>query len=334
MDLRNPVRWERARKTFYKQKLESIRYAEEVGLDTVWFTEHHFWEDGYLPQPLTMAAAAAAVTSTLTLGTAIVLAPLRPAVDIAEQASIVDNIGGGGRFELGLGAGYCVPEFQAFGADIASRFHDFEDRITCIRRLWDDGKVTPRPVSDRIPIWIGGFGPRTARIAARTGEGLLHNDPALFPVYKAALEKYGRDPRTARIGGTVNLIVNDDPEAAWPRIAPHLAYQSETYAYYGNIGADERAGAAPDAVGEAVDRVDPETFRTTESVLLWPKFDVVTPEDAVHRIREWHKDLPIEHIYFWDSVAGMPDDLARRHVELLGTQVGPALRKFEWRSHG
>jgi len=251
MDLRNPRPWRREPKGFYPAAFERVRLAENVGLDSVWFTEHHFWDDGYLPQPLTMAAAATAVTQRLTVGTAVVLAALRPAVDIAEQAAVIDNLGGGGRFELGLGAGYCVPQFVAFGSDITQRFIELEERVTSIRRLWAEGRVTPAPLTERIPIWIGGLGPRGARIAARTGEGLLNNDPALVAVFCDALARYGKDASTARVGGAINIVIADDPERAWPRVAPHLAYQWESYGYYGSLDGDARPGPASAGALEA-----------------------------------------------------------------------------------
>jgi alkanesulfonate monooxygenase SsuD/methylene tetrahydromethanopterin reductase-like flavin-dependent oxidoreductase (luciferase family) len=83
MDMRNPQRWERPWNGFYPAALERIVEAERLGIDSVWFSEHHFWADGYLSQPLTFAATAAAKTSRVRVGTAVVLAPLRPAADIA-----------------------------------------------------------------------------------------------------------------------------------------------------------------------------------------------------------------------------------------------------------
>jgi hypothetical protein len=56
-----------------------------------------------------------------------------------------------------------------------------------------------------------------------------------------------------------------------------------------------------------------------------PAFDVVTPSDAVDRLHRWLEPLPVavEHVYLWASIAGMPDDLVHRHIELLATEVAP-----------
>jgi alkanesulfonate monooxygenase SsuD/methylene tetrahydromethanopterin reductase-like flavin-dependent oxidoreductase (luciferase family) len=318
MDLRNPPRWQRPWKGFYETALEQVVEAERLGIAAAWFSEHHFWEDGYLPQPLTFAAAAAARTKRIQLGAGVVLAPLRPAADIAEQAAVVDLISDG-RFELGLGAGYVVPEFKTYGVSPKGRFEALEERAIEIRRLWEEGVATPAPLQERMPIWIGGTGLRAARIAGRLGEGLLWPGPASLPEYRKALAGAGHDPDSARMGGLVQMVINDDPEAAWPRISPHLTYQWGSYAYYGGLDTVAPGMALlPD--------LDPESLRSGESVLLAPKFDVVTPEEAIRRLTEWMGDLPIEHILIWSSIAGMPDDLVARHIELLSTKVTPALR--------
>ena len=124
-DLRNPPQWRRAWPDHYERKLERIVEAERLGAGSVWVSEHHGFEDGYLPQPLTFAAAIAARTSRVRIGTAIMLGPLRPALDVAEQAAIVDIVSGG-RLELGLGTGYRASEYRAFERDIEGRYPKLE----------------------------------------------------------------------------------------------------------------------------------------------------------------------------------------------------------------
>ncbi|MBS1676719.1 MAG: LLM class flavin-dependent oxidoreductase [Actinobacteria bacterium] len=314
LDMRNPGPWRREATALYEGWLERLGWAERIGIGAVWLTEHHLFDDGYLPQPLTLAAAIAARTERLRIGTAIVQAPLRPAIDLAEQGALVDIISGG-RLELGLGAGYRVPEWEAFGADGSRRYEVLEERAAAIRRLWEDGGATPAPVQERVPIWIGGEGPRGARIAGRLGEGLLALKPELLPTYREALAAAGHDPETAAMGGCANLILADDPEAAWARIRPHLEFQWETYFDYAVEG-------IPDAEPATA---DPDRLRLREGPPLLPRFDVVTPARAVERLRPWLAQMPARHVYFWGSIAGMDDDLVDRHVELLATELVPAL---------
>ncbi len=170
-----------------------------------------------------------------------------------------------------------------------------------IRRLWRTGEATPPPLQERVPIWIGCEGPRGARMAGRLGEGLLALKPELLEPYVSRLA----DPSCARMGGCVNLLLADDPERAWTRVAPYLRHQWQSYEDY-----------AVDGTGRAPRTVDPEALRTSGHPFL-PRFDVVTGEQAAGRVRAMLGELPVEHIYFWMSIAGMPDDVAERHIELL-----------------
>ena len=320
-DLRNPPEWRRPWAEVYATTLERIEEAERLGLDAVWQSEHHFFEDGYLNQPLTFAAAIAARTERMRIGTAILLAPLRPALDIAEQGALVDIVSDG-RLELGLGAGYRIPEFQAFGVDIADRFPLLEDRVREVRRIWDEQAIVPPPAQERPGIWIGANGKRGARMAGRLGEGLMWLDPEMVAVYREAHAAAGHDPATARVSGSVNAIVSSDPERAWERIAPHLVYQWETYARYGAEGAEEAGNAV---VSEAA-TLRAEDMRSDGPEMLMPRFDVVTPEELVRRMRLWLDGLPVSDVYLWDSIAGMPDDLVAEHVRLLAEEVAPKVR--------
>ncbi len=87
----SPLTWQET----YAQTLEHIRYAEGLGYDDIWLSEHHFIEDGYLPSLLPVAAAVAAITSRVTIGTNILLAPFHHPVRLAEEAALVDILSGG-----------------------------------------------------------------------------------------------------------------------------------------------------------------------------------------------------------------------------------------------
>lgn len=320
-DLRNPPQWAQPMAKLYGQALEQIEEAEQLGFGSVWLTEHHFFIDGYIPQPFTFAAAIAARTRSMRIGTSIAIAGVRTAVDIAEQAAIVDLISNG-RFELGLGAGYVAREFAAFNADVKHRFSALEDRAREVRKLWDEGGIAPLPAQERLPIWIGAQGPRGARIAGHHGEGLLWLDPDLTEIYRAALVEAGHDPARARVAGLANMLVADDPEAAWARVAPHVSYQWTSYASHSaDDTAQELKQRLAGAMGDGA--VDPESLRSSGPMMNPPGFDVVTPSEAVDRLRRWLGSQPVQHVYFWASIAAMPADLAARHIELLATEVAP-----------
>jgi alkanesulfonate monooxygenase SsuD/methylene tetrahydromethanopterin reductase-like flavin-dependent oxidoreductase (luciferase family) len=314
-DLRNPAPWARPWPEVYGRALDLVVEAERLGAASVWFSEHHLFSDGYLPQPLTFAAAAAARTTRVRIGTAVLLAALRPAALVAEEAAVIDQISGG-RLELGIGAGYSVPEYELYNADITKRYGLTDAAVAEIRRLLDDGIVTPPAAQNPFPIWLGYQGPQGAKRAGRLGVGLLSLDRALLDPYREGLVEGGHDPATARTGGMLDIIVADDPEAAFERILPHYAHQLNSY----------RAAAVTGSGRDAPKEITVEKLRSGAAQKgQIPGLRVLTPTDAVNAIRESTDGSPVEHVYLWASVAGMPDDLVERHVELTCTQVAPNL---------
>jgi len=285
-DLRNPSQWARPWPEFYVRTLDSLANAEAMGLDAAWFTEHHLFDDGYQPQPLTFLAAVAARTSRISLGTAVLLAALRPAVLVAEEVAVVDQISGG-RLQLGICAGYSPREYALYGKDLSKRYGLTDAAVAEIRHR-----------------------------AGRLGVGLLSLDRSLLVPYREGLVEGGHDPAIARTAGMLDIIVADDPEATLVRIAPHYAHQLNTYRHATVAGSD-----APAPREITVDKL----LSGSDGKGSIPGLRVLTPADAIDAIRAETADAPVEHVYLWASVAGMPDDLVERHVQLLCTEVRPQL---------
>jgi len=313
-DLRNPDPWAMPWPDVFARNLELVERAEQGGLGSVWFTEHHLFADGYLPQPLTFLAAVAARTRTITIGTAVLLAALRPAPLVAEEAAVVDQISGG-RLQLGIGAGYSPREYELYDRDLSKRYGLTDAAVAEIRRLLDDGVVTPPPAQRPFPLWLGYQGPQGARRAGRLGVGLLSLDRQLLDPYREGLVEGGHDPASARTGGMLDIVVADDPEATLERILPHFLHQANTYAEcaVAGTGVEPRVLTAEKAMSRS---------RAPGQI---PGLRVLTPDDAATAIREATAGAPVEHVYLWASVAGMPGDVVDRHVELLCTQVAPAV---------
>lgn len=112
----------------YKDTLENVKLAEDLGFYSAWLSEHHFMEDGYCSSPLAMAAAMAAVTSNIRIGTGALILPLHNPVRIAEDSATVDIISGG-RFDLGVAIGYRKEEFEGFNIPINQRPSRIEEGV-------------------------------------------------------------------------------------------------------------------------------------------------------------------------------------------------------------
>jgi probable F420-dependent oxidoreductase len=153
------------------------RAAEEAGFDSIWLGDHLLYRDNGEPERgpwevWTMLAALAAATERVELGPLVACTAFHPPGLIAKMAATLAEVSGG-RFVLGLGAGWNEPEFRAFGLPYDHRVSRFEEAFTVIRRLLDGERVTlggrfidvtdlvllPRPAA-RPRLVIGSNGPR------------------------------------------------------------------------------------------------------------------------------------------------------------------------------
>lgn len=313
-DLRNPSRWQQDWHRLYGFTLEVCEEADRLGIGSLWFSEHHLFTDGYLNQPLTFAAAAAARTRHARLGTAVMVAPIRRAAQIAEEATVVDLVSGG-RLDLGLGTGYRKPEFDLFSESLIGRYDRTDARVREMRALWASEEMKPPPVQDAIPIWLGYQGPKGARRAGVLGEGLLSVNGALLEPYREGLVAGGHDPASARMAGALSAFVTDDPKRDWPTVAKHVSWQADSYRLHMVDGTDEPAPKP----------VDPERIRAKGLTTGFHGLLVDTPQNVATQVREVTKGLPVDTVFFWVSIAGMPEDMVMRHMQTICTDLVPLL---------
>ena len=165
--------------------LDDIRRADAAGFSSVVFAEHHFLEDGWLPRPMMLAAAAASVTSKMRVGTDIVILALHHPVAVAEETAVLDLLSGG-RALLGLGLGWMKAEFEGFGVPFRRRARIYERSIGIVRALLrgetvsDDGhyrlreaRLRPPPTRPDLPVWLGALEDVGVERAARLGDAWI-----------------------------------------------------------------------------------------------------------------------------------------------------------------
>src|SRR5262249_61292390 len=90
--MRNPPRWPAPWAELYRDTIDLVVDAERRGAHAVWLTEHHGFEDGYLSQPLALGAALAVRTKSMRIGTAVLVAPLRPPLPRAEGDALLGGL--------------------------------------------------------------------------------------------------------------------------------------------------------------------------------------------------------------------------------------------------
>lgn len=328
-DFANPGPWAREPSALYQRTLDQAVWAEELGIDALWVTEHHFVE-GYAPTPTTLVAMLAARTQRARLGTAVLVGPLHHPVRLAEQLAVIDLVSGG-RVELGIGLGWAIREYACFGVDPQQRVSVLHEIVDVLRLAWtgdtfsykgrhfqfEDVRMLPKPVQrPHPPIWGGATSPDGAHRVARWGLGLQWLDPAVSAAYLDAWAEQGLPGDEARIEGYLNLLVCDDPEAVWPQVREHFRWQAA------------RSSAGPRAIaGGGVEQRPEPTIEEIEQARAEGRLLVLTPQEAVAEIRRRSEGLPVNGVFCHNAVCGMPDELSDRHVELLATEVAPALRE-------
>jgi alkanesulfonate monooxygenase SsuD/methylene tetrahydromethanopterin reductase-like flavin-dependent oxidoreductase (luciferase family) len=337
-----PERFGRSAEQVYREGLEQVRWADRAGFDAVWMTEHHFFADGYCPSPMTVCAAAAAVTERVRICQGIVVLPTygHP-LRLAEDAAVIDLMSGG-RLELGIGQGYRQDEYDGFGLDFKARRRMFlegwdildaalgGERFSYEGRHFSvlDGCVRPRPAQQPFPpLWLGAATPTTRRRVAERGGNLLislltdrDHTRAQFDGYRADLAAVGRDPAASPIALIRECHVAEDRDRAFAEVLPHLHYMYKEVYVPPHATFVERL---PDGGRRTIlDPSDP--YYDTEA--FWKdRFIIGDPESAAAEIVRYRDELGIDQLVLHVAHPGMAHETVMRCMELLVDRVLPAV---------
>lgn len=328
---RNPPAWQRPFADFYAEQLAQTRYAEELGYDEIWLTEHHFAEDGYSPAILPIASAIAAITTRIRIGTYLVLLPLHNAVRVAEDAATIDIISNG-RFDLGVGQGYAPGEFAAYGVDRKTRAARLEEGIEVIRGAWTQKdfsfegrhykvknvRLMPRPVqSPHPPLWIGAGAPKAIERAGRMGchfMGLAN--PAAQETYDAALRQAGREPKDFSAAQLHFTYVGRTIDEAWAHSQDHLHYMISWY--------NRWLAESGDFLGAALPPL-PEPSKLRGSQVGFPML-VGSPDEVASKLNASLANVRTTHVVLGMHLPGLAPERSRSSMELFAREVAPQLR--------
>ena len=222
--------------------------AESAGFESIWTVDHVVVPAGYqsrypydpsgrigpedsaFPDPHIWLAYVAHATSTLRLGTGILIVPQRNPVVLANELATLDHLSGG-RVVLGAGVGWLREEFEALGVPFEGREQRTEEAIEAMRALWTgerasfEGATTsfrdcflrPQPANGSIPVHIGGHSEAAARRAGRVGNGYFPYGvdrgevPRLLDLVRQSAQESGRDPSSIEV--TMDSSVTTGEEA-------------------------------------------------------------------------------------------------------------------------
>jgi alkanesulfonate monooxygenase SsuD/methylene tetrahydromethanopterin reductase-like flavin-dependent oxidoreductase (luciferase family) len=327
----------------YAQALDLAEQAERLGLDSVWVSEHHFVDDGYLPALLPLCAAIAARTDRVRIGTGVVLAPLHDPLRLAEDAAVADLISGG-RLILGIGLGWREEEFEGLGVPLSERVPRMVASMDTMRRAWR-GELAPawppgprqdhgghgarpavpvRPLPAQPggpPLWIGATSEPAVRRAGRIGDGFMATEvspPMLAEQVATARQEFEAAGRTGDFAISVHLPVFAwDGRDAWELIKDSRRYVDWKY---------EDMESARGQTGEP--RLPP-PMTDAEAETLRESIIVGTPAQVASAIDEYRRaaggDLSfIAGLYF----PGLDWDIQRRSLEVFAAEVAPLVREL------
>jgi probable F420-dependent oxidoreductase len=167
----------------------AARHAEELGFSDVWVSDHvvhpaeQTYPSPYLLDPFATLSWAAAVTSTVEIGTSVLVVPQHNPLWLANHLASVDAMSGG-RLIVGAGVGWSQREYEALGYSFTDRGRRLDEILDLLRAAWtddptsfhgtfsefDDIRFLPKPAR-RVPIWIGGGVEAAFRRAIDKGDG-------------------------------------------------------------------------------------------------------------------------------------------------------------------
>jgi len=314
-DFRNPAMAGTTMADRYAAALEMAGWADRLGCVSIAISEHHGSPDGYLPSPLTMAAALAARTTNTGLMIAALIAPFHDPLRLAEDLVVLDHLSRG-RIDVIIGAGYVTEEFAMFDVPKSERAKRVTEALTTLKAAFTGEpfeyrgrtvQVTPAPYRDGGPgVILGGSSAAAARRAARIADGFLPSIPEIWEDYRDEVQRLGRpDPGPSPIGQNRTVALADAVEKGWEQMGPYFLHEANTY---GAWQAQEDAGSPYRSAADI------------DELRRSGQYAVLTPDELIEELRA----APFPFAMFHPLCGGMPIDLAWSSLRLFEHRVLPA----------
>ncbi len=310
--------------------LEEIELADQVGLDVFGVGEHHR-PDYAVSAPAVVLAAAAMRTRRIRLTSAVTVLSSDDPVRVFQQFSTMDLLSNG-RAEIMAGRGSFIESFPLFGYDLEDYDSLFSEKLDLLLALRDGERVTwagghrpaiaglgvyPRPAQQLLPVWVAvGGTPQSVVRAATLGLPLalaiIGGAPELFvplvDLYRETARRAGRDPATLAVSiNSHGFLADDSREAAELFFPPYAEAMSR-------IGRE---------------RGWPPTTRQQFDAMRGPRGSLLVgnPQEVIEKVLREHELFGHQRALFQLSVGTMPHAKMLRAIELLGTEVAPAVRR-------
>ena len=329
-------------KLYYEEALDQVLWAEQLGYESVWFTEHHFSRHGIVSATFSVLSYLAAKTTSIRLGTAVTVLPFHNPIQIAEQTATVDLLSDG-RLDLGVGRGYQWGEYNKLNIAMDEADRRFREALDVLIQGWtstqafdhsgefwtfNDMTVHPKPLQDpHPPLWIAASSQSSMDRIAEHGWNLLIGQGESFAkveeqvnYFASAVGELGQDFDPYRItvaramyAGTNEKQVRTDSEV------PFMWFKQT-----GN-----EVGAPPEKRGELLPENFSEyrkRFSTTasldyedmcENVLLFG-----TPEQIIEKVNILYQS-GVKKLILFVNYGGIESQKVKDSLELFAKEVMP-----------
>ena len=335
---------------FFRDRQDEVRYfqdtlelsilAEELGFDSVWFGEEHFYSFGICPSPQIFLTAVARETSRIRLGTAISLLPFENPLRKAEDFAMLDILSNG-RLDFGVGRGIIAKHFEGFRVPLRESRARYEESLEIIRRAWTEDpfeyqgefwqvpslSLAPKPVQQpHPPIYRG-----TISRESFEGAGIVGDNAFIVPWltgphpsvrkrvqrYRTLLAENGHGPR--RTTCIFFLFVDPDHNVALRE------GQAVTRAY-----TDLFTNMIPAELLTKMHTADPVRqfidFARSMPDQIEERAVVGTPAECRRRLHELNDEFTLDQVAFYFHAGARDPKRARYGLELFANEVMPEFR--------
>jgi probable LLM family oxidoreductase len=313
-----------------RELMEEVELADQLGLDVFAIGEHHR-ADFLISSPAIVLAAAAVKTKNIRLSSAVTVLSSDDPVRVFQDFAEVDLLSNG-RAEIMAGRGSFTESFPLFGYDLEDYDDLYAEKLDLLLAIREHEHVTwsgkhraaltnagvwPRPVQERLPIWVAvGGSPESVIRAGRLGLPLtiaiIGGQPARFAplveLYRRAAQQAGHDLSQTRVAINTHAFVAESTAAA------DSAFAASYLAMMNRIGRER--GWPPSG------RREYEALRAPDGALA-----AGSPEQVAEKILYEHELFGHDRYLAQMSVGAVAHDAVMRSIELFGTKVAPLVRE-------
>jgi alkanesulfonate monooxygenase SsuD/methylene tetrahydromethanopterin reductase-like flavin-dependent oxidoreductase (luciferase family) len=323
--------------------IEQIAYAEELGYDTVWLTEHHFSPYGRAAVPA-IAGHAIARTSRIRISTAVVVLPFHHPVRVAEDWATLDHLSQG-RVDVGIGRGNQPAEFKSFDVSMDEAEQRFSEALAILRLAWTrerfsyDGEfwqipetsVVPRPYTDpHPPLWQAALSDYTVKKVIDRGiNGLI--GPYLCPYETLKTTYFDTWHRMLAESGRTDLLMAHNEFVYVGESDAQVKADIEDYVMW-------YVRTAAKIWGERDRSKVSDQYANYTDILEWldvVPFDEVyndlgmfgTPDAVAEKVRWMRDEAGVDQLINFMWFGGFEQDKALRNMELFAQEVMPRFKE-------